>query len=492
MVRDHIGVRPLCYSIKNDQLLFASHEFGIAKSNLIDITLSEEYLIQSFHPNNKQNYCLTVFTNINKVLPGHSLSISHNKQEYRKYWYPEKIKKDETLSFEHSVTGLRHCLVKATVARMGQGLLGAHISGGLDSSGIAAIVADNIENKNRLIGYSWSPEESMGDVGGLNEKELIEDFAKQKGVNISYMTYCDSTLIDDYILPEFEQMPIELFTMRKACNDGVSTIFSGWGGDEFVSLSLRGSLNHIVFRFKLRALIRWIKHFGIIATIARARGEILPLLVPFGLLESGAFKRYGLKYFKKAFIVKHWKLFFFNRKKNYYGWGDRNRLMLKLIYNYHLPQRMDSWAMFGEKYGIEYKFPLLDKELLDFWFTVPIKYTYERMSYRCLYREAMKGILTESIRMRTNKDEAVFQKRNKLRKQKIKEKLVNRPDIFSESPYLKFFKTRTFQKLAANQLETRIAFNLQMFDLHFFLRYKSLVEKYVSKNHDFSNVPKED
>ena len=51
LVRDHIGVRPLCYSIKNDQLLFASHEFGIAKSNLIDITLSEEYLIQSFHPN---------------------------------------------------------------------------------------------------------------------------------------------------------------------------------------------------------------------------------------------------------------------------------------------------------------------------------------------------------------------------------------------------------------------------------------------------------
>jgi len=48
LFRDHIGVRPLCYTIQNKQLIFASHEFGIAKSKLIKNVISEEALIRNF------------------------------------------------------------------------------------------------------------------------------------------------------------------------------------------------------------------------------------------------------------------------------------------------------------------------------------------------------------------------------------------------------------------------------------------------------------
>lgn len=499
LFRDHIGVRPLCYTIKDNLLIFASHEFGIAKSNLIDNSISEETLIRGFFREKRQKYCQTVFNHIQKVVPGHYISISSDKIKTVKYWFPEKIKKNKNLTFQDATISLQEHLIKSTNKRIEPGILGSHVSGGLDSSGIAAIIADSIDNKNRFIGYSWSPRESVGIVQDLiNEKEFIEDFAEKKKVLIKYYECDKESLIEDFALPEFEKIRIEMQTMRQANQDGVETLFSGWGGDEFVSLSLRGSINHIILRFKLFTLIRWINHFGIKATIARAKGEILPLFIPFGILEQTFTKRSGFKYFKKSFILKHWKLFFFNRRSHIYGWGNRTGFMIKLLKYYHLPQRMDTWALFGEKYGIEYKYPLLDKNLLEFWFGVPIKYTYEAMSHRYLYCESMKGILPEKIRMRVDKREGLLQKYNIQNKQKIKCELATQTKLFSANAFLPFFRIKEFQKLASNQQildsnkpEDRKTFYHQIFDLQYYLKYKGLCEKYLANNQDLTNTRKE-
>ena len=45
LLRDHIGTHPLCYTIKDQQLIFASHEFGIAQSHLIKNEMSMKYFI---------------------------------------------------------------------------------------------------------------------------------------------------------------------------------------------------------------------------------------------------------------------------------------------------------------------------------------------------------------------------------------------------------------------------------------------------------------
>ena len=262
LVRDHIGVRPLTYSIKDDLLIFASHEFGIAKSDLVNNALSEEALVRTFNLHKRQEYQLTVFEYIKKIIPGYVTSITSDKTGNTKYWIPEKIKSNKSLTFEMAVSCLRKNLIKSVHVRMEQGKLGAHVSGGFDSSGVAAIIADYIDNKERLKGYSWSPQSFDENVEGLNEKKFIEDFSFDKNIQIDYLTYDGHDNIDDFILPEFEQMPNEIYTMRQASQDDICSLFSGWGGDEFVSLSLRGAINHIVFRFKLRSLFRWIKDLG--------------------------------------------------------------------------------------------------------------------------------------------------------------------------------------------------------------------------------------
>jgi hypothetical protein len=40
--------------------------------------------------------------------------------------------------------------------------------------------------------------------------------------------------------------------------------------------------------------------------------------------------------------------------------------MLNLLHMYHIPDRMDSWSLHSERYGFTYKYPLLDKAVLEF------------------------------------------------------------------------------------------------------------------------------
>lgn len=478
LFRDHIGARPLTYWFKNNQLIFASHEFGLAQSKLVKTTLSEEKLIINFFQLSR-NYSQTTFENIYKLIPGHSLSFSLNGIQQTKYWKPEQLKKNKTLSFDQAVVQLRQLLLEATRNRVESGKTGVHVSGGLDSTGVAAILADIIEDKSQLIGYSWTPEKIDAEFEGIDEKALIETFATEKKILINYLQLEENELSKDLILPEFERMSIEHPTMKIAGKDQVTTIFSGWGGDEFVSLSTRGIYNHLFFSFKWKTLGRFILKTGIKPSIMRFKTEVLPILIPLGLLPVYRSKNWSiLRYTQSHFIIKHWKKIFLNSSKHIFGYGNRTQFMLNLLHNYHIPDRMDSWSLHSERYGFVYKYPLLDKAVLEFWLRMPIEYTYCNMKSRFLYREAMKGILTESIRMRRDKGEGM---RISYTKQKQKEGNFFLQNLFltlNKNEYLPFFKNDVIKNFI--EKEKTAPTDKKEFEIPLYLRYVALTKKYLS------------
>ena len=409
MYRDHFGVRPLAYSFRNSQLIFASHEFGIAYSGLTEVKLSEKVLIQHFL-RKRTIYPDTVFKSVHKIIPAHAYLFNTLKFTHCKIWDPGKILVNTTLTQDSTITTLNHLLLKAVKDRYDENLnTGVHVSGGIDSTGIASILADINTNRQNLTGYSWTPLEMETGFEGINEKELINDFYNDKKVHVKFVENKAEDDVTDWLIPEMEVMPVELQVMRMAYTDGISSIFSGWGGDEFVSLSNRGMLNYLFFGFHWSLLLKFLKKSGIRSSIMRVRCEILPLLIPFNLLSSfgnGSVKNNAF-YLKKSIWLKYFRMIIKNNQ-NIFGFGNRYRFMLNLMGLLHLPERMESWAIFGERYGIKYKYPLLDKDLIEFWFSIPVTLTIHQWKSRYLYREALKGILTESVRLRTNKDEALF------------------------------------------------------------------------------------
>ncbi len=489
LFRDHIGVRPLTYWFQGNRLIFASHEFGLAKSGLVTSTLQEEYVVRSLF-RLKGYYNQTIFHNIFKAIPGRCSTFSKDKTETIKYWRPEEIRIKKDLTFDESVTKLRQLLASATLNRMENGITGAHVSGGLDSTGVACLLADVIGDKNGLIGYSWSPEQLEEEFDGLNEKELIEAFSSEKGVKVKYLEFSPNEYVQNGLLPEFGNMYNEISTMKLAEKDGTTTLFSGWGGDEFVSLSTRGVYNHLFFRFKWWTLGRIILRHGIKSGIMQLRTEVLPLFVPFGLLHTyQPIDWRNLRFFKLNFILKHWKLIFFHSRKNIFGYGNRSRFMLNLLHNYHLPERMDNWCLFAEKYGLDYKYPLLDKELLEFWFSLPVEHTFKDMSPRLLYREALKGILTEQVRVRIGKDEGQLMTSMQLQQKDGKEYLQDLLVKSRQENQISFFKVEEFQKLLLERPDKKQFSEFRKISKAiFYLRMLGLVKNYLSNDPCLTNT----
>jgi len=391
-------------------MIFASHEFGLAKSGLIPVSLSERKVLDSYFRYDEL-YSETFFSGIDKVMPGHYMVCSKDGLcRSGPYWKPKEIKKDRDMTFDGAVAGLRERIVSATLSRMETGKTGIHVSGGLDSCGVASIVADNSPDKGLLTGYSWSPEIFDQPFDGVNEKPFIQALAEEKYVNVKYLKIGENEMAENAIVPEFEKQHIELPVMKMAEADGIETLFSGWGGDEFVSLSLRGTVNHLFFSLKWGTLLRYAISRGIKATILQFRTEVLPCLVPFGLLSVYKTDRTDwsiLGLLRPSFVRKHWRRIFLHHKKNVFGYGNRTKFVLNLLDLHHIPERMESWAINAERYGFDYKYPLLDKEVLEFWFSLPEEYSYKDFQSRLLYREAMRGILTEKIRTRKEKGEAL-------------------------------------------------------------------------------------
>jgi len=480
LFRDHIGTRPLIYSFQENRLIFASHEFGLIKSGLVTTSLSEKKLIDQLF-RFKGDYSQTVFQNIFKVVPGHYFSFSSNQKQITRYWNPRDIRKNQMLTFDDTVKQLQQLIVKATLNRTEPGKTGVHVSGGIDSTGIASILADHIEDKTQLTGYSWTPEKFIEPFEGINEKEYIETFSQEKGIYVKYLNLEANESIKDSILPEFEEMSIEHPTMKMAGKDEVRTLFSGYGGDEFVSLSNRGVYNYLFFSFKWIALKRFIVKSGTKSGIMGLLKEVFPLLIPFGLIHpyKAQYTDWSvLRLLKPSFVLKHWKQIIFHSRKNIFGYGNRTRFMLNLLENYHLPERIDSWAIHAERYGFAYKYPLLDKELLEFWFSIPVEYTYSDSQSRLLYRKAMKSILTEKIRIRPNKAEGQRISYTKYNRQ-LGDRYVKQlfADI-AKAEHLPFFRPREIQKVIDCPSLKGLKEIRRRNKPIFYLRYVALIKKY--------------
>jgi asparagine synthase (glutamine-hydrolysing) len=483
LFRDHIGTRPLTYWFSERNLIFASHEFGLVKSGLFLTSLSEKKLIARFF-SRWEIYEQTIFNLVQKVVPGHCVSFdARGHRQITKYWKPENIQKSKTLTFEAAAAGLQERIVKATRNRMVQGKTGLHVSGGLDSCGVSSVVADHTPDKSLLTGYSWSPEIFEDKVEGVNEKEFIDAFSVDKKVLVKYLNLGDFETVKNAILPEFEIQHIEHPVMQMAEKDSVEILFSGWGGDEFTSLSTRGVVNYLFFRFKWLTLLKYCKVKGILSTLYQLRTNVLPLLIPFGLLPiyEGQHTEWSLlKLFNRTFIFKHWRQLVFHKSRNLYGYGNRTQFAHNLLNMYYLPELMDSWSINSEKYGFEYKYPLLDKDVLEFWFSIPLEYTYKDFYSRLLYREAMRGILTEKIRTRKDKGEAIriasfFKEQLNGKKYLI--------DLFRSLPqedHLSFFKPQALISLVNQPISKEPIKNWRKISkLTFYLRYVALVKKYL-------------
>jgi asparagine synthase (glutamine-hydrolysing) len=233
IVRDAIGKKTLFYANTKDVFLASSSlksllSFPQVEKNL-NIHAVASFLTFAYLPDSE-----TLLENVFELKPAHVLKISpKGKTELINYYEPtEQI--DEKISTEQHIKNLRQTLEKSILNKLPDSNedVGVFLSGGIDSSLVAALVAKFRPEKVRTYSISFGKENP-------NETAYSDLVAAHCGTNHRVLSF-NGKQIAKYLAetvalldcPVGDPLTVPNFLLAKAASeDGLTHVFNGEGGD---------------------------------------------------------------------------------------------------------------------------------------------------------------------------------------------------------------------------------------------------------------------
>jgi asparagine synthase (glutamine-hydrolysing) len=140
LARDHLGIKPLYYHAYDGGLLFGSEPKAIIANPLYEPALDDGGLAELFAMFGSRTPGVTALRGLAEVRPGHVVRVGRTEVRQIRYWQLESVRHtDGPATTAHTVRDI----LADTVARqlVSDVPLCALVSGGLDSSAVAALAA---------------------------------------------------------------------------------------------------------------------------------------------------------------------------------------------------------------------------------------------------------------------------------------------------------------------------------------------------------------
>ncbi len=143
IARDRLGIKPLYYRRSADTFLFGSEIKSLLAHPEVSAELNRtalpEFLAFGYSAGTG-----TLFSGIEKLAPGHRLLLRQSGEfSIEQYWDPQQEKSQESRPESYYVDGYRDLLWKSVQGHLMSDVpLGVFLSGGIDSSAVAALVTD--------------------------------------------------------------------------------------------------------------------------------------------------------------------------------------------------------------------------------------------------------------------------------------------------------------------------------------------------------------
>lgn len=412
LFRDHIGIRPLYWSLQKKTVLFATDIRGILAWTEFDwptnIDAIARHVMGPARPAAE-----TFFEGVQLLKPGTVLSISRSGIKEKRWWNPVNIppkklgsKQDYVMAFWNLMERIGQTYTSTT------GNIGTHISGGIDSCSVAAFAAQALDKRGRSItaGYAWAPVASDSyPLAARDERNNISKVADDFRIPVRYGEATGQSQLD-YLRWPLELQGIgnlsdEAPVLRLAEADGIRVMLSGWGGDEAYSAHGMGFLANAIKRGHFQDVITAMRYYtgGMRSDLRRTLRSFVqwglsPLmptpiyrrLAPFvNLHEGGAYPSLALRKVKIS-------------QAKYQGEdvrliADPNKYLASLLNLGHLNMRMETWAAWSAPHGFQYRYPLLDRELLEFVVGMPTELFFGDGKSRFLARAVTNDLLPKSL-----------------------------------------------------------------------------------------------
>ena len=233
LARDRLGIKPLYYAWTDDELLFASEIKAILAGGSVRPALNEsvvpEFLATGFVAGQE-----TFFRGVRKLLPGRTLSWSPaDGLRERRYWQLPATANGAPVTLEGGAREVRARLTEAVRSHLMSDVpLGLFLSGGIDSSGLAALMALMVKEPIRTFAVGFSDPEA-------NELAYARLAARSVGAEHREVVVAPSEFFG--VLPRLvwhEDEPITfpssvpLYFVSRLAREHVKVVLTGEGADE--------------------------------------------------------------------------------------------------------------------------------------------------------------------------------------------------------------------------------------------------------------------
>ena len=414
-VRDAIGVRPLYYAETKRGLVFASTVEAVLAAPEVSCALDEVAVVQHLsRQRGVSGNTRTFYEAVRKVPSGSMLVVeaegggeaagAHPRLRTRvaRHWHPEDTPAVPPASDDAYAEEFLDLHARAVRERLRGGPVGVHLSGGLDCSGIAVAAARELRRMAAPppLAFSWQPprEDVLPCSACAPEYALIDAVCEGEGLQVLHCPPQPEDVLRvlelDGTLPGVHVHMNEEPVQRCAAERGVRVMLSGWGGDEVVSHNGRGRLPELLLGRQWRQLAAECRAQEVSAI--RFLGRVaLPLALPrfaFGVRRWRSGKRFRRDWLVAPALVRRARSAGRDR-----GGGGIRRSQLATLRDGGVVRRIEGWAASGARRGIEYRYPLLDRRIVEFALRLPPEQFRRGRWGRWLARYALQGLLPEQV-----------------------------------------------------------------------------------------------
>jgi asparagine synthase (glutamine-hydrolysing) len=422
--RDRLGIKPFYYAWDGRRLYLASEIKALMAAEAVPAAPCQEALRQYL----TFQFCLgdrTLFEGVRKLEPGHNLTFEPGGEPTCEPYWDIRLDRMDTVHNEgYFVDQLGRLLEDAVRLRLRADVpLGAHLSGGLDSSTIVCL--------SRLLLGEEVPIKTF--TGAFRDGQAYDETAHARLVAERAGTEYMERYLDAAAFPESMERIVHMmdepaagpgvypqYWVSKLASENVKVVLGGQGGDEifigyarylvaYLEECLRGAIEETADRANYVATLK-----TIVPSLSSLQNYV-PMLQSFwreGLFEPPARRYFRLvDRFSDSQRLLHGDLRFDHESsfREFEAIFDSHgaSAMINRIMNFDLKTHLQSLLHVEDRtsmaWGLESRVPLLDHRIVEFIASVPPVTKFKNGQLKWLFRQSIQNLIPEEILQRKDK-----------------------------------------------------------------------------------------
>ncbi|HSS20824.1 MAG TPA: asparagine synthase (glutamine-hydrolyzing) [Pyrinomonadaceae bacterium] len=418
IARDRLGVKPLYYTQTADgSLYFASEIKALFEIDAIKPELNFRAL-PDYLANHAPSGEETLFSGIKRLLPGHTLLWRDGAIQIRQYWNLSFQSAEKTIRSDADYIAEWTRLFRESIRLrlMADVPLGMFLSGGIDSSAIAAVMSEMVSEPIKTFSVAFAEREA-------NELEYARLVATAFKTNHHEVVVCP----EDFFaaLPELvwhEDEPIAhpssvaLYFVSQLASKHVKVVLTGEGSDELLAgygryrktmLNVQlGSRYHKLLPSSIKQTIQnQIESLPRNSRLGRKLQRTFLTLAPdlediyfdnFAVFSRGVQQRLLTQQtLERAGTINPYRVM-----NEVLSQTDSSSMLNQLLnvdmktYLHELLMKQDQMSMAA---SIESRVPFLDHKLVEFSAALPERMKLRGATTKYILRESMRGLLPDAI-----------------------------------------------------------------------------------------------